>query len=185
MSLPASPGRVEIGAMPEVSFESINEAISEIDQLGSFEACWPVIEELGNQQPHLLGLLLQVGNEALEESQFQHLMILCLVIWKSYSKAYTGFKELSIEDLMADFKIHSAEFVALSSDNNEDVENYLKLQSTQMDPNIMEFLLEEIFPTQTESAPESLEELSVIFMLLTFFSKQISQASAPSLILTP
>ncbi len=169
--------------MPEVSFESINEAIAEIDQLGSFEACWPTIEAMGQQQPHLVGLLLQVGNESLEDGQFQHLMILALVIWKSFSKTYSGSKELDLDSLMAEFKTHSGEFVALSSDRGDEVENYLKSQASQTDGNVMEFLLEEIFPADQPSAADSLEELSIVFMLLTFFAKQMSRATSVTLIL--
>ncbi len=189
-----------------ISFETINNSIKEIDQLGSFEACWSNIELMGNRQPHLVGLLLQVGNDSLEEHQYQHLMILALVVWKSFTKTYSGIREIPASNVLEDFKQHSKNFVNLSADHSAQVDTYLSAESDLVQKNVLDFLIEEIFPAQNvkvaeaavskslpslepkvnplaavsptaaqEKTAEELRELSVIFMLLTFFAKELNQ----------
>lgn len=162
--------------METIPFQTIQNSIDTICGLTEEQELDAVSQALFDAQPALAGFVVEFIEDMSEEAKDLGFMI-ALILWKSFEEKYPQIRSLSEDEVVAKFEEQEAELENLLHLNDEMLEEIQKNEMLNGQPEILNYLTQELF-SEDNSDPELDEEEEVhLFMVLRFYTNCLNDAA--------
>lgn len=162
--------------METIPFQTIQNSIDTICGLTEEQELDAVSQALFDAQPALAGFVVEFIEDMSEEAKDLGFMI-ALILWKSFEEKYPQIRSLSEDEVVAKFEEQEAELEKLLHLNDEMLEEIQKNEMLNGQPEILNYLTQELF-SEDNSDPELDEEEEVhLFMVLRFYTNCLNDAA--------
>lgn len=162
--------------METIPFQTIQNSIDNICGLTTEEDLDAVSQALFDAQPALAGFLVEFIEDMGEGAKDLGFMM-ALILWKSFEEKYPEMRALSEDEVVAKFEEQEAELEKLLHLNDDMLEEIHKTEVLNGQPEILNYVTQELFAADEEDPElEENEELH-LFMVLKFFTNCLNDAA--------
>lgn len=162
--------------METIPFQTIQNSIDTICGITEEEDLDAVSQALFDAQPALAGFVIEFIEDMSEGAKDLGFMI-ALILWKSFEEKYQQIRALSEDEVVNKFEEQEAELEKLLHLNDEMLEEIHKNEMLNGQPEILNYLTQELFSEENTDPKLEADEDVQLFMVLRFFTNCLNDAA--------
>lgn len=155
--------------METIAFETIQTAIDRICGIETEEELDLVSQALFEAQPALAGFMIEFMEDMGESAKDLGFMM-ALILWKSFEEKYPKLRALSEDEVIGRFETQEADLEKLLNLNDEMLEEIQKNEMAGGQPEILNYMTQELFAAEEEDPTLAEDEEVHLFMVLKFYA---------------
>lgn len=162
--------------MEMIPFQTIQNSIDHICGMTEEEELDAVSQALFDAQPALAGFVVEFLEDMSEGAKDLGFMM-ALILWKSFEQKYPDMRTLAEDEVVSRFEAQEEELEKLLNLNDEMLEEIHKKEMLSGQPEILNYVTQELF-SEEQAEPElaEAEELH-LFMVLRFFTSCLNEVA--------
>jgi hypothetical protein len=165
--------------METIAFETIQTAIDRICGIETEEELDSVSQALFDAQPALAGFMIEFMEDMGESAKDLGFMM-ALILWKSFEEQYPNMRALSEDEVIARFEAEEGELEKLLNLNDEMLEELQKNEMKDGQPEILNYMTQELFASEEEDPTLAEDEEVHLFMVLKFYAACLNELAKES-----
>jgi hypothetical protein len=162
--------------MEQIPFQTIQNSIDNICGITEEEDLDAVSQALFDVQPALAGFVVEFIEDMSEEAKDLGFMM-ALILWKSFEEKYPDLRTIGEDEVVAKFEEQEAELEKLLQLNDEMLEEMQKNEMLNGQPEILNYVTQELFAADEEEPSLDEDEELHLFMVLRFFANCLNDAA--------
>lgn len=160
--------------METISFETIQTAIDRICGIETEEELDMVSQALFEAQPALAGFMIEFMEDMGESAKDLGFMM-ALILWKSFEEKYPKMRSLTEDEVIARFEAQEGDLEKLLNLNDEMLEEIQKNELASGQPEILNYMTQELFASEEEDPTLAEDEEVHLFMVLKFYASCLNE----------
>lgn len=162
--------------MEPIAFQTIQKSIDNICGITAEEDLDAISQALFDVQPALAGFVVEFIEDMSEEAKDLGFMM-ALILWKSFEEKYPDLRTITEDEVVAKFEEQEAELEKLLQLNDEMVEELQKNELLNGQPEVLNYVIQELFASEDEEAELDEDEELHLFMVLKFFANCLNDVA--------
>jgi hypothetical protein len=162
--------------MEHIAFQTIQNSIDNICGITEEEDLDAVSQALFDVQPALAGFVVEFIEDMGEEAKDLGFMM-ALILWKCFEEKYPGLRTIGEDEVVAKFEEQEADLEKLLQLNDEMLEEIQKNEMLDGQPEILNYIIQELFAADEEEPSLDEDEELHLFMVLRFFANCLNSAA--------
>jgi hypothetical protein len=160
--------------METIPFETIQTAIDRICGIETEEELDQVSQALFDAQPALASFMIEFMEDMGESAKDLGFMM-ALILWKSFDEKYPKMRSLSEEEVISKFEAQEGDLEKLLNLNDEMLEEIQRNELASGQPEIMNYMTQELFASEEEDPTLAEDEEVHLFMVLKFYASCLNE----------
>jgi hypothetical protein len=160
--------------METISFETIQSAIDKVCAIQTEEELDQLSQDLFEAQPGLAGFTIEFMEDMSDGAKDLGFMM-ALVLWKAFQEKYPAIRGLNEDEVVARFESQETDLEKLLQVDDEMIEAMQKTEAVNGQPEIFNYVTQELFSSDEDEIELSEDEEVHLFMALRFFSLVLNE----------
>lgn len=162
--------------METIPFQTIQNSIDNICGLTTEEDLDAISQALFEAQPALASFFVEFIEDMSEGAKDLGFMM-ALILWKSFEEKYPDMRSLTEDEVVAKFEEQEAELEKLLQLDDEMLEEIHKTEMLNGQPEILNYVTQELFAANEEEPELEQDEELHLFMIMKFFAACLNDAA--------
>ncbi|HEY8272892.1 MAG TPA: hypothetical protein VIG33_18505 [Pseudobdellovibrionaceae bacterium] len=162
--------------MEQIAFQTIQKSIDNICGITAEEELDAISQALFDVQPALAGFVVEFIEDMSEEAKDLGFMM-ALILWKSFEEKYPNLRTITEDEVVAKFEEQEVDLERLLQLNEEILEEIQKNEMLNGQPEVLNYVIQELFAADEEEVTLDEDEELHLFMVLKFFSNCLNDVA--------
>jgi len=159
--------------MQTITFETIQSAIDNVCSITDEQDLDQLSQDLFDAQPGLAGFVMDFIEDMSDGAKDLGFMM-ALVLWKSFQEQYPQLRSMAEDEVVNLFESQERELEKLLQVDDDMIEEMQKAEEKNGQPEIFNYVTQELFSEEEDDIKISEEEEVHLFMVLRFFSNVLN-----------
>jgi hypothetical protein len=158
--------------MNRIPFNTVQTAIDNICGIENEADLEKVSETLFDAQPDLSGFFMDFIDDMSDNAKDLGFMM-ALILWKSFDEQYKNMRALTEDEVVGAFEAAEPELETYLEMSDEMVEQLQEKENLDGQPEVLKYIIEELFMTEDMEPALDPDEQIHLFMITKFFVDQL------------